>query len=365
VGSAALYHLAKRGVRACGLDRFTPGHSRGSSHGGTRVIRQAYFEHPDYVPLLRRSYELWDELEQAIGRQLFYRVGLLEVGRPDGIVVGGVRESARQYGLAVEDLSREEAARRFPGYRVPPDCEAVFEQNAGYLLVEDCVCEHIRLAVELGGQHHAGVEVLGWDSDSRRIEVQTTNGVYTATRLIVTAGAWAPTLLSQLDVPFRVLRKHLHWFEIEDDGYRADCGGPTFFYDVEGFFYGFPAIDELGLKIGEHSNGEQIDDPLNAAEDIDENDVRRVREFLGTHLPNVAHRSTRHAICFYTVSPDEHFVVDRLAEQPNVVAVAGLSGHGFKFASALGEAVVELVLDGETSAQIGFLGSARFANGSS
>jgi monomeric sarcosine oxidase len=358
VGSAALYHLAARGVRALGLDRFPIAHDRGSSHGESRIIRLSYFEHAGYVPLLKRSYELWDALAQASGRALLHRVGILYVGAHDRPIIHGVRDSATAHQLDVTAVDSAALSARFPGFQIPKASSALFEQDAGYLLVEDCVRAHAELAIARGAEHSTGHTVRGWRYEDGRVIVDTDAAPFSADRLILSAGPWSNALLASLDIRLRVLRKHLHWFET--NGYKEADGCPTFFYDTpNGYYYGFPKRDALGLKVAEHSRGVEVDDPLNDPRAIDPDELERVKTFLRTCLPGVSTRHSRHEVCFYTMSPDENFIVDRHPDHPEVVFAAGLSGHGFKMTAALGEALVELALDGTTSQPIGFLGLSR------
>lgn len=362
VGSAAAFHLARRRARVLGLDRFPGGHDRGSSHGETRIIRQAYFEHADYVPLLRRGYELWAELESLVNERLFHQVGLLQIGPAGGYVIGGVLTAARQHGLQVDELTAAQSEARFPGFRVPAGMVAAFEPAAGYLLVERCVLAHLAAAKQHGAELKTGVTVQSWQADDGRVTVATDQGIFTADKLVITAGAWAPQLLADLGIKMTVRRKHLHWFEGNDPVYRGP-NAPTFFYEMpHGLFYGFPAVDELGVKVAEHSGGEEVADPLTDERPLEEPDLARVRDFISRQLPFVGisagHR--RHAVCFYTMSPDEQFIIDRHPRHPNVVFSAGLSGHGFKFTSVLGEVMADLALTGTTSQPIGFLGAGRF-----
>jgi sarcosine oxidase len=361
VGSAAAFHLARRGALVLGLDRFPGGHDRGSSHGETRIIRQAYFEHADYVPLLRRAYELWAELERLASEKLFHQVGLLQIGPSEGYVIGGVLTAARQHGLQVDELTAAQSQARFPGFHVPADMVAVFEPAAGYLLVERCVLAHLAAAKQHGAELKTGVTVQSWQADDSRVTVATDQGTFTAGKLVITAGAWAPQLLADLGVKMTVRRKHLHWFECDEPTYRGP-NAPTFFYEMpNGLFYGFPAVDELGVKVAEHSGGAEVADPLTDERPLEEPDLARVREFVREQLPGVdkAARHMRHAVCFYTMSPDEHFIIDKHPRHNNVVFSAGLSGHGFKFTSALGEVMADLALTGATSQPIGFLSVRR------
>jgi monomeric sarcosine oxidase len=364
VGSAALMHLAERGARVLGLDRFEGGHDRGSSHGQTRIIRQAYFEHPDYVPLLRRAYELWAKLEHEQEEQLFHQAGLLQVGPSDGTVIPGVLESARRHGIAVERFTACEAAKRFPGFHVPDRYEAVFEPTAGYLLVEQCVLAHLSQARRWGAEIRSDVTVHSLATSSDEVAVLTDGGTLVAPRVVVTAGAWSHELLGKMPIRLRVLRKHLHWLANDDARYRRDGGCPTFLYELpEGTFYGFPQFDEWGVKAAMHSGGEEVDDPLTVDRGVDAAEFEQVRSFVAAHLPGVSNRATHHATCLYTMSPDENFLVDKHPQNSHVVLAAGLSGHGFKFTSVLGEALADMALEGRTDLPIGFLGLNRFDDG--
>jgi monomeric sarcosine oxidase len=356
VGSAALFHAAQRGLSVLGVDRFSPPHDRGSSHGQSRVIRQAYFEHSDYVPLLRRAYAMWEALQAAVGRQLFFPTGLLEIGPAEGIVIQGVLRAAVEHHLDVEQLTAADVARRFPGFVVPDGFGAVFEKAAGYLRVEHCIEAHLRAAQDAGAALRSGVQVLGWSVEKGIVQVQTTAGNETADRLIVTAGPWASQWLGELGAPLSVRRKSLFWYECDGPHFEQNSGCPTFFIEVPwGAFYGIPIFDRRGLKIAEHSGGHTVDDPLEVDREIDPNERCRVERFAAENLTGVSTRLVEHQVCLYTMSADEHFLVDTHPEYPQVAFVAGLSGHGFKFAPVLGQAVVDLAVDGRTEAPIEFL----------
>jgi sarcosine oxidase len=362
VGSAALYHLSRAGAKAIGLDRFPPGHNQGSSHGQTRIIRQAYHEHPNYVPLLLRAYELWHELEQESQQKLFHQVGLLFGGNPDGEIISGVLRAAAEHNLPVEDLSLAEANARWPGYRLREDHRHVFEKLAGFLLVEDCVKAHADAAVRLGAKLQIGGAVRSWKVDGNSVVVETDDRQLSADKLVITAGAWATDLLASLGVPFRVLRKPLFWYRTKDSSYEVASGCPCFFFEtLGGQFYGFPQTNELGVKIAEHTGGEPVSDPLHVDRSLHPADQQRIEACLAEHLPRVSRECTSHAVCMYTMSPDEHFVIGQHREYSQVGFAAGLSGHGFKFTSVLGEIMAQLTLDGKTPLPIGFLSPNRFA----
>jgi monomeric sarcosine oxidase len=347
VGSAALYHAAKHGLKCLGLDRFPPAHDRGSSHGESRLIRLSYFEHPDYVPLLRRSYELWDELDPT----LLNRCGILYTGDPDGEIIDGVLASARQYKLKVDDVDPVNV----PQYHIPRGSKTIFEADAGWLPVERCVQTHLDQAAAAGAVHRWGEAVISWRGDGAGVSVETEGGRYSAGALVIAGGPWNGDLLPGLTLPLAVVRKHLHWFRCDDERYTSG-----FFFELpHGHFYGFPARDGR-LKLAEHTGGEPVPDPLHASAEADPADDARIEAFVADHLPGVQPERLAHKTCFYTRTPDEHFILDRYPDCDNVAYAAGLSGHGFKFASALGEALVDLVTESNARLDIGFLSRARF-----
>jgi monomeric sarcosine oxidase len=355
VGSAALFHLAARGAKVLGLDRFPPGHDRGSSHGQTRIIRLAYFEHPDYVPLLQRAYELWHELERLRGRPLYHEIGLVQVGPAEGAVVKGVRRSAQQHALDVEEFDPRELSARFPGFRAAENSSAIFERRAGYLDVEACVVAHVEEAQRLGAELLTGLTVHGWRDAGELLAVDTDQGEFLARRLVLAPGAWASQVLGTLPLRLVVRRKPQYWYPAGAD-YQADHGCSAFLFETSaGIFYGLPQIDARGLKAAEHTGGNEVGDPLNIDRRSDRAEATRVESFLADHLPGVSRPSSQYSVCMYTLTPDEHFVVDRHPADPRVVLAAGLSGHGFKFTCVLGEALAELTLDGQTRLPIDFL----------
>ncbi|MBX7071972.1 MAG: N-methyl-L-tryptophan oxidase [Pirellulales bacterium] len=362
VGSATLYQLARRGVKALAIDPFPIAHDRGSSHGQTRIIRQAYFEHPDYVPLVLAAYRGWAELEARRRRKLLHQVGLLQVGPPAGEVIAGVLASARRHRLPIEEVAPEAIAARWPGLAAPDRSHlGVFEPAAGYLEVENCVRAYVEEALMLGAAALTGESVLSWHATTDQVRVVTESSRFTASRLIITAGAWAGQLLTDLRIPLTVLRKPLFWYRPQGSQYEAQRGCPCFLYETAaGEFYGVPSLEPWGVKIAEHTGGERVDDPLLVDRDLRATDQQRVDAFVREHLSHLQGQPAHHAVCLYTVSPDRHFVIDRHPEHGNVCYAAGLSGHGFKFAPALGQALADLALDGATELPIGFLGAERF-----
>lgn len=363
MGSAACHQLACRGAKVLGLEQFPLVHDRGSSHGQSRIIRQAYFEHPDYVPLLLRTYELWRELEQATKQTLFHQVGLILSGVPSGETICGAKNSANQHSLKIEDLSPADAHRRWPALSFPADHSVVFEAAAGYLRVESCVQAQIDEAKRLGADVRSGERVLGWSSNGTSVVVRTDRSEYSAGSLVVTAGAWASQSLRELGLPLQVRRKFVGWYPI-----RAGHAGPvqsipTYFYEMpHGTFYGFPSLDGATAKVAEHSGGELVDDPGHVDRSQQSDDLPRLSSFIRSHLPDLQTEPTKHSVCLYTLTPDQHFIIDRHPQWDNVSIAAGFSGHGFKFAPVVGEALADLALTRSTSLPINFLGLSRFPN---
>ncbi len=359
IGSAAFYHAAKLGRKVLALEQFGAAHDRGSSHGQTRIIRQAYFEHPDYVPLLRESYELWRELEQASGKHLFFETGLLEVGFPDGPIVQGILRSAAEHRLAIEEISDAQFSQRFPTFCKVTDQVALFERNAGYLLVEQCVQAHLDAAIAAGGEFRPFARVSDIRQHKTRVLISTEQGDIFAHHVIVAAGAWTERLLGWLRPALQVRRKHQYWFPISDQRFQASAGCPTYFFETDdGHFYGFPILERGVSKVARHTGGDPVLDPTTVDRSMDQNELAKVRDFVRKHLGQTVDQPVLHSVCMYTMSADEHFIVDRHPEIPQIVFCAGLSGHGFKFAPALGRYLNSLS-DGTTDSRFDFLKSSR------
>ena len=356
MGSATCRELASRGISVLGLDQFPFVHDRGSSHGESRIIRKAYFEHPNYVPLLHRAYEKWHELEHSTGQELFVPTGLVLSGPSQGETIRGARTSAKQHHLTIENYTAKEGRRRFPGLSFPEEHDVVFEPGAGTLKVDDCVRAQVNEAIRLGATLRGNEPVVDWKSDRDEVRITTTVATYSAKKLIITAGAWANNNLPNLGSGFRVLRKFVGWFPIQRDDYLASKGFPTYFFELpHGTFYGFPSFDGQTVKVAEHSGGEEVTNPTNVNRDLLPEDPTRLEAFLSSCLPQVTPRIARHSVCLYTMTPDQHFVIDSHPHHTNVIFAAGFSGHGFKFCPVIGEVLADLAQTGKTEHPISFL----------
>ena len=245
MGSAILYALADRGASVLGIDQHQPPHNRGSSHGQSRIIRQAYFEHPDYVPLLLEAYRGWADLEERTGQSLLHQIGLLQVGPPDGFLIRGVLASAETHSLPIEKFSGREIERRFPGFQAEDDVVGLFEQRAGYLLVEEAIRAYLLEAERAGGVFRVFPEPCRWRVEDTGVRVDVDGQVFFADQLVVAAGSWTDRLINRLGVTLQVVRKHVYWFDNQSSKYRD--GSPVFFFETpQGYFYGFPQLDQRG-----------------------------------------------------------------------------------------------------------------------
>jgi sarcosine oxidase len=349
MGSAALYHLASRGVNVLGVDRFATPHIHGSTHGRTRIIREAYYEHPCYVPIVQRAYELWASLERQIGEQLFVQTGGLMIGPPDGEIFAGALRSATEHGLAHTILEPAEVHARFPGFRVPGESMALHEPRAGLLFPEKCVEAHLALALRAGATIRTGVTVTGWDADDG-VRIETDAGELRARTLILAAGPWLPGLVPDLELPLEIERQLFHWFEpaSHPEWYDAAHSPISLIeYADDRFFATFPDVGH-GVKAGIHHEGAiiDIDDPRVPASEAEGAEMLAL---LARYLPQAAGRILDRATCVYTNTPDRDFLLDRHPAHPNVIIASPCSGHGFKFSSAIGEILADLVTTGETS----------------
>ncbi len=362
VGSAAVAHLAKSGAKVIGLDRFSPPHTSGSSHGQTRVIRMAYFEHPDYVPLLRQAYRSWNDLEQATGRQLYFPTGVLQIGPEDGEVIAGTLRSAQRHDLSIQRFTYEEIAGQFPGVKPPENCVGILERDAGYLLVEQCIQAYLDQAQQYGATLLTSTPVESFRRVGDAYELRTAEEVIHAGQLVICGGAWAGQLLADLNIPLTILRKHLYWYANDAPAYAQAASFPVFLIEsAGGIYYGFPQFDQRGVKLARHDGGEPIAAADQQTQEQDAADRAAVEAFTASHLPLLSKEMVHHQACMYTVSPDQHFLFGTHPEHDGLHLAAGLSGHGFKFASALGEILCELATSGQTSSPIEFLSPRRFS----
>jgi sarcosine oxidase len=361
MGSAAAFELARRGRRVLGLEQFSLGHDQGSSHGHTRIIRKAYYEHPDYVPLVLRAYERWRDLERRQGRTLLTECPCLSIGRPDGELIAGVRQSAERHGLPVEHLDAGAMRRCYPAFHFSDEYVGVLEPSAGFLYVDDCVRAYVAEARRLGATIRDDEPVISWKAEGEGVLVETSASRYMADRLIVTAGPWARQVLADVGAPLTLMRQVMFWFGTRDDIAFQRDRFPIYIADTpEGAFYGLPALDADGVKTARHYGAPELGDPSEIERTVSADDEETVRRFLRDHLPDADWPVRKASVCIYTLTPDRHFLIDVHPEHPQVAFAAGFSGHGFKFASVVGEILADLVENGRTDQPIEMFRLARF-----
>jgi sarcosine oxidase len=356
-GSAAAYHLAKRGQRVLGFDRFARGHTLASFGGLSRIIRLSYYEHPSYVPLLKRAWDLWRELERESGETLLTQTGGLYMGPLEGELVSGALASARMHGLAHELLDSAELERRYPLFDIERDWMGLFDAQAGWLAPERSIETHLRLAERNDATLHFAEPIDRWERDGDGVRVFSAKGSYRAQRLVIAAGSWLSRLLPQLAPHLWVERNVLFWFEPRGE-LDAFAKLPVYIVeDTDRLYYGFPYDPGNGLKMAGLHFGDRVD-PDTVDREPSARDEERVRAWLRRRMPLANGERRRAQVCMYTNSPDGHFIIDR--EGP-VTYASACSGHGFKFASAVGEILADLTISGRSFLDIAFLSAARLA----
>jgi sarcosine oxidase len=340
-GAASAWQLGERGARVLGLDRFSPPHGLGSSHGGTRVTREAYFEQPAFVPLVRRARALWRALEQATGRTLFRATGVLSLGAAGGRIARGALASARAHGVAIELLEAAAVRRRFEGLAPDADMIGVYEPGAGLLFPESCVTALHEAARAAGAALVHDEGVLGLEPGADEVVVRTTSGRYAADRVVVAAGSWLPALLPDLRLPLVVERQVTTWFEAPP--YLAAARSPVTLWEVPDgtVLYTCPDVGE-GFKAALHHGGPAVD-PETVDRSIHAADVAAIRQRVAHYLPGADGPPLRSSVCLYTNTPDDAFILDVHPGDERIVIASACSGHGFKFGPAVGEIVTDLI----------------------
>ncbi len=370
IGSATLYHLAKRGLNVLGIEQFEIPHEMGSSHGLTRIIRLAYYEDPSYVPLLYRTYDLWRELEAESGKKLFYQTGSIDAGPEDSDVFAGSLESCQEHNLEHDVLTSAEMTARFPGYRFPSETMAVFQPQGGLLVPERCIEAHASLAQKHGAELHTGERVQGWELlGDGRVEVTTDKGTYYTQKLSICGGAWGYKLAPEVTGHAVPERQVLIWLETKQPELFTPERFPVWNARVEeGRYYGFPEFnpggDTPGMKYGRWHHREEIVDPDTIDRNIYPEDEELLRHFGERYFPEGAGKTLDMKACMFTNTVDEHWVMDLLPDAPQVSVAAGFSGHGFKMASVIGEIMADLAQHGKTKHNIDLHKLARFKEAS-
>jgi sarcosine oxidase len=364
MGAATCWHLARRGVRVLGLERFNVPHGMGAHHGHSRMFRLAYFEHPDYVPLLKRSLAMWEELNEVSALRPFVKTGGLYAGLPTSETVSCSLAAARSHGLDHRSLSHADVRREFPQFELPETFEAMYEPHAGYIVPEHAVALMSTEAVRSGAMIRARERTVGWSATSGGVHVTTERAEYHGAHVVFCCGAWTSSVVAGLGVGLRVTRQILGWVWPRDPDAFARGQFPCWAIEDESrsIFYGFPmAESNPGLKIARHVPGLTVNPETLDRSGATADDEESFREGLRRFLPSGDGPTMSIATCMYTMSPDSHFILDTHPAHPNVSVACGFSGHGFKFAPVVGEIMADLAVNGRTDLPASFLGLRRFA----
>ncbi|MFC6873357.1 N-methyl-L-tryptophan oxidase [Halobellus marinus] len=362
MGSAAAYHLADRGIDTLALERYDIPHGMGSSHGVTRIIRRAPSEDPAYLPLVERAYENWRELESETGRDLLHITGGIDAGPADSTVFTGSRQSCEEHDIDHEILTGDEVNERFPGYGIPEDHRAVYQPESGFLVPEQGIIAHVEAARAAGAEIRAREPVEDFTTQSDGdIRVSTSRETYEADKLVITAGAWTSEFLPEFGAYAVPVRQALAWFGTSDPDLFAPDNFPVFVHGTEeDHFYGFPEHDVPGFKLGKFNHFGNAVDPDEMDRTPNQDDEDLLRSYAEDTFPEGAGPTMQLATCLFTNTPDNHFIVDTLPDRSDITVGAGFSGHGFKYASAIGEILASLAISGETDLDIGLFGADRF-----
>jgi sarcosine oxidase len=359
MGAATGWRLATRGLQVVCFDRHSPPHTLGSSHGESRIIRTAYFEGASYVPLLQEAFPLWRDLEQESGSRLLTMTGALMIGGPSAEAVVGARAAATAHGLDARVLDASELRRRYPAHVIADDEIALLDVQAGFIRPEDAVSAMIDRIVALGGEIRRGVVAKHVLGGTEGVEVATDETRESFDAVVIAAGPWTADLFP---LPLSVERQVMAWFEIATEGrnWLAPERFPVFIREADGAsVYGVPTLDGASLKIARHHGGE-LTDPESVRREVTDGELDPLRIFATTYLRGVTARVTRTAVCMYTNTPDEDFVIDLHPDDARVVVISACSGHGFKFAPVIGDIAADLVCEGRTARDISRFSASRF-----
>ncbi|MBU7595196.1 N-methyl-L-tryptophan oxidase [Metabacillus halosaccharovorans] len=364
MGMAAGYYLSKSGKKTLLLDSFHPPHNKGSHHGETRIIRYAYAEGEEYVPFILKAQELWNELERDTGKPLFIPTGVLSVGNKESNFIQNTISSSTTYSLPLEVMNPAEVQNRWSGITLPNDFIGCFEPTSGVLKCEESIKAYQMLAEMNGATILSNSRVKEIHIQEEKVTIKTSDKTFCSDSLVVAAGAWSGHLLSMLDLnlPLTPVRKTFAWFDVNEKIYNSNDFPAFAFETSQGLYYGFPSVDGAGLKVGRHDGGERInpDEAMKQFGEIVEDEGDLI-QFLNQYLPEIG--SLKYGkTCMYTLTPDDKFVIDIHPKYSNVAIAAGFSGHGFKFSSAVGQALSNLIVSGKNEIDISQFSIDRFNN---
>ncbi len=353
MGSSAALQLSRNNKKVLGIDRFAPPHTFGSSHGQTRIIREAYFEHPLYVPLVQRAYDLWFDMEKETGKELFLKTGGMMIGSPESELVKGAKTSADIHNLEYKLLDFAQIKLQFPAFNLSEEMVGIWEPRAGVLFPEKCIETFLELAGNSGAKLNFNETVLNFTADKNEVTVKTDKGIYKTEKLIISSGAWLNKLIPELKLPLYIERQVLFWFDTNNSKNFNLEKFPIFIweYETDKIFYGFPDTGD-GLKVAFYHGGDKLFNADVINREICEKEIDSIKEVMMKYFPDASNKLLNSAVCMYTNTPDLHFLLDYHPEYKNVIIASPCSGHGFKFSPAIGEILKDMVISGKTSFQL-------------
>ena len=361
MGSASLFELSSKGQNVLGIEQFDIGHDKGSSHGLSRIIRLAYWEGIEYVPLVLRAHDRWIELEKTYNEKLLNITGALDIGLESSETISGSLKACREFDIPHEIFTSTELSKKFPAYLLPEEYSSVFQKDGGFLVPESCINLYVNESINNGADVKQNCKVLGWESDGNIVTVSTSDGNFKTKKLVITAGAWTGILQDEMSRFLTPERQVVSWFKPESPEYYNSDQFPVFNMEVpEGRYYGFPIHHYEGIKIGRYGHLNENINPDSISREITDLDILTLRVPMEKYFQPTNPEPLFSQVCMFTNTPDEHFVLDYLPGNDNVFIASGFSGHGFKFASVIGELISDLMVDGGTEFDLGLFSVDRF-----
>tara|TARA_B100000686_G_scaffold63518_2_gene68214 strand:- start:3309 stop:4436 length:1128 start_codon:yes stop_codon:yes gene_type:complete len=361
MGSASLFELSSKGQNVLGIEQFDIGHDKGSSHGLSRIIRLAYWEGIEYVPLVLRAHDRWIELEKTYNEKLLNITGALDIGLESSETISGSLKACREFDIPHEIFTSTELSKKFPAYLLPEEYSSVFQKDGGFLVPESCINLYVNESINNGADVKQNCKVLGWESDGNIVTVSTSDGNFKTKKLVITAGAWTGILQDEMSRFLTPERQVVSWFKPESPEYYNSDQFPVFNMEVpEGRYYGFPIHHYEGIKIGRYGHLNENINPDSISREITDLDIITLRVPMEKYFQPTNPEPLFSQVCMFTNTPDEHFVLDYLPGNDNVFIASGFSGHGFKFASVIGELISDLMVDGGTEFDLGLFSLDRF-----
>ena len=361
MGSASLFELSSKGQNVLGIEQFDIGHDKGSSHGLSRIIRIAYWEGIEYVPLVLRAHDRWIELEKTYNEKLLNITGALDIGLESSETIAGSLKACEEFDIPHEIFTSTELSKKFPAYLLPEEYFSVFQKDGGFLVPESCIKMYVNESINNGADVKQNCKVLDWESDGNIVTVSTSDGNFKTKKLVITAGAWTGILQDEMSRFLTPERQVVSWFKPESPEYYNSDQFPVFNMEVpEGRYYGFPIHHYEGIKIGRYGHLNENINPDSINREITDLDILTLRVPMEKYFQPTNPEPLFSQVCMFTNTPDEHFVLDYLPGNDNVFIASGFSGHGFKFASVIGELISDLMVDGATKFDLGLFSLDRF-----